>query len=101
MSLFVFDAAHSEDVTKNCLKWNHKSIMLVDADKGDSYDAKICIAKRNENVVWKEKFIDMGWYEYVKKKKTEKRYVLGFKICYPAERLYVSLLKCSVMSSIV
>lgn len=85
------------DVTKNCLKWNLKAIILVDADNGDTYDAEIHCAKRNGKIVWKEKFIIKGWYEYAKKKRFGRQDVLGFKIRYPLERLYVSLLKRSVM----
>ncbi|KAI5410925.1 hypothetical protein KIW84_056173 [Lathyrus oleraceus] len=85
------------DVTKNCLKWNQKAIILVYADNGDTYDAEIHCAKRNGKIVWKEKFIIKGWYEYAKKKRIRRQDVLGFKIRYPLERLYVSSLKRLVM----
>lgn len=65
--------------------------MLVDTDKSDTYDAEIHTAKRNGKVVWKEKLIGREWYDYAKKKKIIRKDVLGFKICYPGERIYVSL----------
>ncbi|KAI5400395.1 hypothetical protein KIW84_065327 [Lathyrus oleraceus] len=81
------------EVTKKCLYWNQNAIKFIGDDTRKSYYGEVHCAKRNINIVKKEKFIGSGWYEYMKKKRLRREDKLGFTIHNPLDKLYVSLLK--------
>ncbi|XP_058727012.1 uncharacterized protein LOC131598428 [Vicia villosa] len=82
-------------VSRKWLKVNQRSIVFVDEDTGESWNARIKCAKRKGKIMKWEKHIGPVWYEYAKKKNIRRRDMVRFRITPTADRLYVKLYKNS------
>lgn len=66
--LFQLCQHFPREIAKYCLRRNQRSIQIVDVDKHELFNCKINTARRKKKLNKYEKYIAVGWYEFLKTK---------------------------------